>query len=156
MPSPDTIDVLNRVLELLQRSFPQYLQYARPYIPPGRENVMETIDEIVDGQDSLAGARERNTSSIRAACPTTASFRSNSPTRTIWRSTSSSRKRSAIRSKTSPTWQQCVDELRLSPAAQSLAAEALGMAKGHLESLEELPDRPHGLDGHQRRPASPR
>ena len=34
--------------------------------------------------------------------------------------------------------QGCVDELRLAPAAQSLAAEALGMAKGHLESLEEL------------------
>jgi hypothetical protein len=34
--------------------------------------------------------------------------------------------------------EQCVDALRLSPAAQSLAAEALGMAKGHLESLEEL------------------
>jgi hypothetical protein len=31
-----------------------------------------------------------------------------------------------------------VDMLRLAPAAQSLAAEALGMAKGHLESLEEL------------------
>jgi hypothetical protein len=30
----------------------------------------------------------------------------------------------------------------LSPAAQSLAAEALGMAKGHLESLEELSIRP--------------
>ena len=31
--------------------------------------------------------------------------------------------------------EQCVDALRLAPAAQSLAAEALGMAKGHLESL---------------------
>ena len=34
--------------------------------------------------------------------------------------------------------EECVDALRLAPAAQSLAAEALGMAKGHLESLEEL------------------
>jgi hypothetical protein len=34
--------------------------------------------------------------------------------------------------------EQCVEALRLAPAAQSLAAEALGMAKGHLESLEEL------------------
>ena len=34
--------------------------------------------------------------------------------------------------------EQCVEALRLAPAAQSLAAEALGMAKGHLESLKEL------------------
>jgi hypothetical protein len=33
MPSPDTINVLNRVLEILERSFPQYLLYARPYVP---------------------------------------------------------------------------------------------------------------------------
>ncbi len=36
MSSIDTIHVLNRVLEILERSFPQYLRYARPYIPPGR------------------------------------------------------------------------------------------------------------------------
>jgi hypothetical protein len=35
--------------------------------------------------------------------------------------------------------EECVEQLRLAPAAQSLAAEALGTAKGHLESLEELP-----------------
>ena len=54
MPSPDTINVLNRVLEILERSFPQYLRYARPYIPPGRENIMQTIEQIVAGQDALA------------------------------------------------------------------------------------------------------
>ena len=54
MPSPDTINVLNRVLEILERSFPQYLLYARPYVPPGRENIMQTIEQIVAGQDALA------------------------------------------------------------------------------------------------------
>jgi hypothetical protein len=34
---------------------------------------------------------------------------------------------------------QCVDALRLAPSAQSLASEALGLAKGHLEQLEKLP-----------------
>jgi hypothetical protein len=38
--------------------------------------------------------------------------------------------------------QVCVDQLRIAPAAQSLASEALGMAKGHLESLEELSAHP--------------
>src|SRR6478752_5491461 len=54
MPSPDTINVLNRVLEILERSFPQYLRYARPYVPPGRESIMQTIEQIVAGQDALA------------------------------------------------------------------------------------------------------
>jgi len=30
------------------------------------------------------------------------------------------------------------DQLQLAPAAQSLAEEALGMAKGHLDSLREM------------------
>jgi hypothetical protein len=34
--------------------------------------------------------------------------------------------------------EKCVDGLRLVPAARSLAEETLGMAKGHLESLEEI------------------
>src|SRR5205814_10564680 len=54
MPSTDTITVLNRVLAILERSFPQYLRYARPYIPPGRENIMQTIEQIAAGQDALA------------------------------------------------------------------------------------------------------
>src|SRR5262245_48916676 len=54
MTSPDTTYVLNRVLAILRRSFPQYLKFGRPYIPAGRKNVMETIEEIVAGQDALA------------------------------------------------------------------------------------------------------
>jgi len=34
--------------------------------------------------------------------------------------------------------QQCVDSLRMAPAALALAEEALRMAKGRLESLEKL------------------
>ncbi len=54
MASPDTINVLNRVLAILECSFPQYLQWARPYIPRGRESEMRTICEIVACQNSLA------------------------------------------------------------------------------------------------------
>jgi hypothetical protein len=34
--------------------------------------------------------------------------------------------------------EQIIDSLRLAPAAQSLASEALGMTKGHVELLEKL------------------
>src|SRR3954466_8247820 len=54
MPHNDTISVLNRVLAILERSFPQYMQYARPYIPAGRENIMQTIEQITASEDALA------------------------------------------------------------------------------------------------------
>ena len=34
--------------------------------------------------------------------------------------------------------EECVEQLTLAPLAKSVAEEALGAAKGHLESLEEL------------------
>jgi hypothetical protein len=37
---------------------------------------------------------------------------------------------------------RCVEALRLAPSAQSLASETLGMAKGNLETLEELARQP--------------
>ena len=54
MSSADTIDTLNRVIEILERSFPQYLRWARPYVPAGREKIMQTIETICTGQFALA------------------------------------------------------------------------------------------------------
>jgi hypothetical protein len=36
----------------------------------------------------------------------------------------------------------CADQLRLAPSAQAIAQEALGEAKAHLKSLEELAEKP--------------
>jgi hypothetical protein len=137
MPSPNTIHSLNRVLAILQRSFPQYMRYARPYIPPGRENVMQTIDEIVASQDALA---ERLSQVI---------FESGGladPGEFPIEFTDSHdlaidflvQEASDCQQADIAELQRLVDALRLSPAAQALTAEALGMAKGHLELLREL------------------
>jgi hypothetical protein len=139
--SPDTIAVLNRVLVVLQRSFSQYLRYARPYIPPGRESVMHTIDEIVTCQDSLA---QRIEEFIHE------SGGSPEPGRFPIEFTDTHdlaidyliREAIGYQKEDIASLEKCVEQLRLSPAAQSLASEALGMAKGHLESLEELPVQP--------------
>src|SRR5262245_41820251 len=53
MNSPDPIANLNRVLTILRRSFVQYLCWGRPYIPPGRENVMDAIGDIAVAQDRV-------------------------------------------------------------------------------------------------------
>lgn len=138
MASSDTIDVLDRVLVILRSSFPQYLQYARPHIPAGRENVMETIEEIVGGQNALA-SRVSEYIFDSGALPEKARFPIEFTDTHDLEIEFLIEEAIGYQKQDIADLAQCVDELRLSPAAQSLAAEALGMAKGHLESLEELP-----------------
>jgi hypothetical protein len=137
MPSTETTDALNRVLAVLERSFPQYLQFAKPYIPPGRDDVMRTISEIVAGQDALA---ERVSDTVFEAgdLPDDGKFpieftdTHDLSIDFLINEAIECQKQDIVDLK------ECVDSLRLSPAAQMLAEEALGQAKGHLELLEEL------------------
>ena len=137
MPSTDTIDVLNRVLEILERSFPQYLRYARPYIPAGRENVMQTIERIVAGQDALA---ERVSQHVfeSGGLPDHGEFPIEFTDTHDLEIDFLVEEAIDYQKQDIADLDECVDALRLSPAAQSLASEALGMTKGHLELLEEL------------------
>jgi bacterioferritin (cytochrome b1) len=54
MPSTETIAVLNCVLGIVLRSFPQYLRWSRPWVPPGHERQLEALEKIVTAQDALA------------------------------------------------------------------------------------------------------
>jgi hypothetical protein len=141
MPSTDTIDVLNRVLAILERSFTQYLRFARPYVPPGREAIEQSLADIVAGQDALA---ERVTQMITEAggLPDNGKF-------PIEYTDSHDLAidyliQQAVDCQTQDIAEltQCVDGLRHSPSAQALASEALGLAKGNLETLQELARRP--------------
>ncbi|MEX0643291.1 MAG: hypothetical protein WD468_11350 [Pirellulales bacterium] len=138
MPSSDTIDVLNRVQVTLRSSFPQFLRYARPFIPAGRENVMKTVEEIVTGQNALA-SRVSEYIFDAGALPEKARFPIEFTDTHDLEIDFLLEEAIGYQKQDIADLAQCVDELRLAPAAQSLAAEALGMAKGHLESLEELP-----------------
>lgn len=137
MPSLDTIDTLNRVLAILQRSFPQYMRYARPYIPPGREDVMETIDEIVTGQDALAERVNRHIFDS-GGLPDPGKFPIEFTDTHDLDIDYLIREAIGYQQQDIADLTAIADALRLSPVAQSLAYEALGMAKGHRESLEEL------------------
>jgi hypothetical protein len=143
MPSSDTIEILNRVLVLLERSFPQYLQWARPYIPAGREEVMETIGEIVAGQRALA-ERVSEVISDSGARPDTGEFPIEYTDTHDLSIDFLIQEAIGYQKQDIAELQECADSLNLAPAAQALAAEALGMAKGHLESLEELAIDPAG------------
>jgi hypothetical protein len=137
MPPPDTTDVLNRVLAILQRSFPQYMRYARPYIPPGRENVMEAIDQIVAGEDQLA---QRVSQSIfdSGGLPDPGEFPIEFTDTHDLAIDFLIDEAIDCQKQDIAELERCAEALRSAPAAQSLAAEALGMAKGHLQSLEDL------------------
>jgi hypothetical protein len=137
MPSTDTIDDLNRVLAILERSFPQYMQYARPYIPPGRQDVMETLSEVVSCQKSLADRVSRMIVDS-GALPDTGEFPIEFTDTHDLSIDYLIEEAIGYQKQDIAELADCADSLNLSPAAQNLAAEALGMAKGHLESLEEL------------------
>jgi hypothetical protein len=138
MPSSDTIDTLNRVLAILQRSFPQYMRWARPFIPPGRENIMQSIEIIAAGQDLLA---ERVSQQVFEAggLPDRGDFPIEfTDTHDLDIDFLVAEAIDCLKQDIAEL-EQCVDALRLAPTAQSLASEALGLTKGHLELLEKLP-----------------
>lgn len=137
MSQPATNSLLNRLLAIVGRSFPQYLQYSRPYIPPGRSSVIETLDAIVSDQNVMV---ERLTDVLND---------SNTPPRFgefPMQYTDLHDLDIDFLMQMAVNYQQqditsiaaIADELRLAPAAQSLAEEVLGMTKGHLDSLLEL------------------
>ena len=61
MTSIEAVTVLNRVLSIVLRSFPQYLRYSRPWVPPGHERELAALEKIVTEQDTFA---ERITAAI--------------------------------------------------------------------------------------------
>jgi hypothetical protein len=122
---------------LVTRSFPQYLRYARPYIPPGREDVLNTINGIVTSQDRLA-ERIGNNIFEAGGLPDPGRFPIEFTDTHDLAIDFLILEAIGYQKEDIANLQQCVDSLRLAPAAQSLAAEALGMTKGHLQSLEEL------------------
>lgn len=139
MPTSESIAALNRILAILMRSFPQYLRYARPFIPPGQAIAMETINEIATGQDTLA---ERVSDQIVAAgaIPDSGEYPMEFTDTHDLAIDYLVREAICYQRQDIEALAESAESLSLAPAAQSLAYEALGMAKGHLESLQEIAD----------------
>ncbi len=141
MSSPETIETLNRVLAIVRRSFPQYLRYARPYVTAGDGRALEVIDEIVTGQDVIA---ERIGQQITAAGarPDSGQFAMEFTDTHDLAIDYLIQEAIGYQRQDIAALAVCVEELNLAPVAHTLAAEALGMAKGQLELLEELRPQP--------------
>jgi len=137
MSQPATTVLLNRLLAIVGRSFPQYLQYSRPYIPPGRSSLFEAVEAIAADQNVMV-ERISQLISDAEATPRYGEFPmeyTDLHDLDIDFLVGSAAK---YQEQDVTSIGNIAEELRLAPAAQSLAEEALGMAKGHLDSLREL------------------
>ena len=137
MSQVEANDALNRVLALLCRSFPMYLRDAPPFIANGDQRAIAAIDQIVADQTLLSGRIGRfimsNSGRLETGeFPMEFTDAHDLSVDYILRLAITYQKQDIT------AIEQMVDEVRLNPAAANLAEEALGMAKGHLQSLEEL------------------
>ncbi len=135
--------LLSQLLAIVSKSFPQYLRYSRPYVPPDRENVMETLESIALDQDVLSDRISQMIVDVGAPLRTGEFPMEYTDTHDLGINYQIV---SAIeyQQQDIDSILQLVGQLQAFPAAKSLAEEALGMAKGHLEAMQELVEQPAG------------
>lgn len=137
----DAIHLLNRLLAIHCRSFPQYLRYSRPHVPPGRADEIEALEAVAFDQDVLADRISRMIVDARFL-PRSGEFPMEFTD--LHDLDIDFLLRAAIRYQEQDvaTIGGIVERLQTAPAAKAVAEESLGLAKGHLDSLRELIDMP--------------
>ena len=139
MISADANAILNRLLILHHRSLPMYLSYAAPWTQPGREAASQTLAWMVDAQKKMVDRLNE----MILENGQVADFGRFPFAFTALHDLSFDYLLRKMIEQQAPTVAEigvCVDALRLAPLAQALAQEALGEAKGHLDSLREAAD----------------
>ena len=133
--------LLAQLMAIVAKSFPQYLRYSRPYVPPGHENVMETLEQIASDQDVLTDRIGQMLTDLGAPLRTGEFPMEYTDTHDLgidYQLTSAVE----YQQQDIESIQKLIVELQPFPAAKTLAEETLGMAKGHLEALQELTEQP--------------
>jgi hypothetical protein len=133
----DTIYWLNRLLAIHCKSFPQYLRWSRPHVPPGRGEELEAIQALAQDQDVLAERISRMVVD-GDALPRSGEFPMEFTDLHDLDIDFLMRLAVRYQEQDIAAIQQLVDRLHTAPAAKAIAEEALGMAKGHLDTLREL------------------
>jgi len=141
MNSVDTNEILNRLLVIHNRSLPMYLSYAVPWSGRGNEAAGEALSLVVADHknmvDRLGEMILDNGSSVSSGeFPLRFTALHDLSFEYLLQKVVEHQKKAI------EEIAECTDQLRLAPAAQAIAQESLGEAKGHLKSLEELAERP--------------
>jgi hypothetical protein len=141
MSSPETCDILNRILVLHARSLPVYLSYAKPdqlWKQPKAAAVLSRVAE--DHQrtvDRLATLILENHGTVdHGEFPMSFTGLHDLSVEYLFRQLIDRQKRFIA------VIDKLAAQLTLAPFAQAAAREAVGEAKGHLENLEELAAEP--------------
>jgi hypothetical protein len=137
MTSPSTIDALNRLLALHDKSLPMYLSYAAPWTIGGDAAAQEVLGHIVADQKLMVDRIGRQIVDEGGVV----SHGRFPLVYTAWHDLTFDflvKQMIARQKKDITAIQGCIAQLNGAPPAKALAEEALGAAKGHLESLEEL------------------
>lgn len=133
----DVIYWLNRLLAIHCRSFPQYLRWSRPHVPPGRHEELASIESIAADQDAL-GDRISRMIVDGDALPRSGEFPMEFTDLHDLDVDFLLRLAVKYQGQDVAAIGQLIERLQAAPAAKAIAEEALGMAKGHLDTLAEL------------------
>lgn len=137
MNQPSTIDILNRLLVLHDKSLPMYLGYAAPWTIGNDAAAKEVLALIVADQKLMVDRIGKEIIEEGGA----ASHGRFPLIYTGWHDLSFDflvKKMIGCQKQDIAAIEDCIAKLAHAPAAKALAEESLGAAKGHLESLQEL------------------
>ena len=136
MSSANTIEALNHLLVLHHRSFPQYLTYAKPWVSPEGAEAWQVVEQIAKDHAEI---EQRITEMLdeEGQSPELGNFPLLFADLHDLSVDFLLNYLIAFQRQLIGEVEPIVDQLALAPFSRALAAESLGMAKGHLELLEE-------------------
>lgn len=137
MPATASISVLNTVLAVALRSFPQYLRWSRPWVPPGHEQELAALEKIVTEQDAFADRIFEAIDDL-GGLPDTGEFPMDFTDTHDLSLDYMLREAVGYGRQDVANLEAAAATPNLSPQAEPLAHEALNMAKRHLATIEAL------------------
>jgi len=136
MKKTDPNSILSRLLELHTHSLPMYLSDASPYHTVDDEPRMEILRSIIDSQRAMAeritdALHEGDAAIYQGSYPMAFTGMHDLSLDYLWGRLIEWQERDVA------AIEACAEELQPYPLAGSLAEEALGEAKAHLDALRE-------------------
>tara|TARA_B100000809_G_scaffold172542_1_gene169827 strand:- start:878 stop:1315 length:438 start_codon:yes stop_codon:yes gene_type:complete len=142
MTSNQTLNTLNRLLAVHCQSLPLYLSQTTPWTRTGDEEAQQAMQLVVEDQTQLT---QRLATMIveDGGAPNRGVARDYTAMNDLSLEFLLGKVIDQLR-QTIPDIEQCVADLSTAPMAKGLAEESLGMARGHLQSLEDIVQRMAG------------
>lgn len=137
MSPPSTLDILNRLLVLHERSLPMYLSYAPPYEIAAHEQAKRVLDQVVADQRRTID-RLGTLIIDSGGAPDYGEFPMSFTSLHDLSVEYLLKLLIERQHKHVTACEKLADLLNLAPYAQAAAREAVGEAKGHLQNLQEL------------------